>query len=376
MKTREQIVADLAKSIGFDLVGISTADTLKKHIDDSITTFDLNYLNGMPWLNKERLIRGGTPTQLISNAKSVIVVGVNYQKPYSDDSQFAKDNNGRIAMYAQWEDYHVTIKQMLKDYKVSIEQELDIELEGRIFVDDGSLLEKGFAEKAGIGWFGKHTNIINQVYGSWIFLGALVTDLELIPNEPVKKNCGKCELCIVACPTNAIVAPYQLDANKCISFLTIENKGAIPHELRPLIGDWVFGCDICQDMCPVNDKKHIISNVKFIEKTTSTLDLVEILYMNQEDFSIRFNKSPIKRSKLHGLQRNACVALGNKRQEKAIPALIDTLNYNEYELVRGHAAWALGQMDLEECNVSLRESLKSEENQYVIDEIERALFVK
>ena len=375
MKTREQIVVELAKSIGFDLVGITEASVLKDHIENSLATYELNYLNGMPWLNKERLIKGGSPDQLLVNPKSVIVVGVNYKKNNSEIYR-STDTNGKIAMYAQWEDYHLIIKKMLKEYKAILQEELAIEMDGRIFVDDGSLLEKGFAEKAGLGWFGKHTNIINPIYGSWIFLGALVTDLELTPDKAVKKNCGKCELCIIGCPTNAIVSPYQLDANKCISFLTIENKGAIPYELRPLMGDWIFGCDICQDICPVNDKSDMPQNMMFTEKTTSYLDLVEILYMSQEQFSIRFSRSPIKRAKLRGLQRNACVALGNSKQKEGISALIKTLKNNESELVRGHSAWALGEINTMECQNALKLCLEYEEDQFVIDEINQALSLK
>ena len=375
MKTREQIVVELAKSIGFDLVGISDANELNDHIKNSLAAYELNYLEGIPWLNKERLIKGGSPDQLLHSPKSVIVVGVNYKK-HKDDSYSTSDSNGRIAMYAQWEDYHLVIKKMLNEYKENLQKELSIKIDGRIFVDDGSLLEKGFAEKAGLGWFGKHTNLINSVYGSWIFLGALITDIELVPNEPVKKNCGKCELCIIECPTNAIVSPYQLDANKCISFLTIENRGAIPYDLRPLMGDWIFGCDICQDICPVNDKIDISQNTTFIEKTTSYLDLVGILYMSQEEFSMRFSKSPIKRTKLRGLQRNACVALGNTKQKEAIPALIDTLKNNQSELVRGHSAWALGEIDTPECQNALKICLEYENDPFVLDEINRALPVK
>tara|TARA_Y100000996_G_scaffold312101_1_gene248376 strand:+ start:680 stop:1807 length:1128 start_codon:yes stop_codon:yes gene_type:complete len=375
MKTREQIVVELAKSVGFDLVGISDANELNDHIKNSLAAYELNYLEGIPWLNKERLIKGGSPDQLLHSPKSVIVVGVNYKK-HKDDSYSTSDSNGRIAMYAQWEDYHLVIKKMLNEYKENLQKELSIKIDGRIFVDDGSLLEKGFAEKAGLGWFGKHTNLINSVYGSWIFLGALITDIELVPNEPVKKNCGKCELCIIGCPTNAIVSPYQLDANKCISFLTIENRGAIPYDLRPLMGDWIFGCDICQDICPVNDKIDISQNTTFIEKTTSYLDLVGILYMSQEEFSTRFSKSPIKRTKLRGLQRNACVALGNTKQKEAIPALIDTLKNNQSELVRGHSAWALGEIDTPECQNALKISLEYENDPFVLDEINRALPVK
>ena len=375
MKTREQIVVELAKSVGFDLVGISDANELNDHIKNSLAAYELNYLEGIPWLNKERLIKGGSPDQLLHSPKSVIVVGVNYKK-HKDDSYSTSDSNGRIAMYAQWEDYHLVIKKMLNEYKEILQKELSIKIDGRIFVDDGSLLEKGFAEKAGLGWFGKHTNLINSVYGSWIFLGALITDIELVPNEPVKKNCGKCELCIIECPTNAIVSPYQLDANKCISFLTIENRGAIPYDLRPLMGDWIFGCDICQDICPVNDKIDISQKATFIEKTTSYLDLVGILYMSQEEFSTRFSKSPIKRTKLRGLQRNACVALGNTKQKEAIPALIDTLKNNQSELVRGHSAWALGEIDTPECQNALKISLEYENDPFVLGEINRALPVK
>ena len=297
----------------------------------------------MPWLNKERLIKGGSPDQLLVNPKSVIVVGVNYKKNNSEIYR-STDTNGKIAMYAQWEDYHLIIKKMLKEYKAILQEELAIEMDGRIFVDDGSLLEKGFAEKAGLGWFGKHTNIINPIYGSWIFLGALVTDLELTPDKAVKKNCGKCELCIIGCPTNAIVSPYQLDANKCISYLTIEFKGSIPIEYRKPIGNRIYGCDDCQLVCPWNKYGKITKEKDFNTRhNLDNLTLIDSFKISEKEFRIIFNGSAILRIGYNQWLRNIAISLGNSpKSDKIIKVLYSRLK-DTNKLVQEHILWAIKQ---------------------------------
>ena len=173
------------------------------------------------------------------------------------------------------------------------------------------MLDRAVAQRAGIGWFGKNTNILTRSHGSWVFLGQVITDLEIDPDPPLKKTCGSCVSCIDACPTGAIVAPCVIDNARCISHLTIENRGPIPRHLRSLMFDWVFGCDICQDVCPVNRKAAYSGEVAFKARRFTSLDLVALLEMTEEEFRERFRNSPIKRAKRVGLQRNACVALGN-----------------------------------------------------------------
>jgi epoxyqueuosine reductase len=243
------------------------------------------------------------------------------------------------------------------------------------------MLDRAAARRSGLGWFGKNTNILTPSLGSWVFLGQVITDLELEPDPPLAKTCGSCVRCIEACPTEAIVAPYVIDNARCISYLTIENRGPIPRELRPLMLDWVFGCDICQDVCPVNRKAIATSEPAFQKSPQPPfakggqggfLDLVELLELSEEEFRRRFQGSPILRAKRAGLQRNACVALGNRRDPSAVPALCRALANGE-ALVRGHAAWALGQIGDSEARSTLEQAAREEADPQVLGEIEAAL---
>ena len=189
-------------------------------------------------------------------------------------------------------------------------QQSDAELKARWYVDDGPMLDRAAAARAGLGWFGKNGNILNPIYGSWLLLGQIVTNLQLEPDAPLAKTCGQCTRCIPACPTDAIVAPYVVDNRRCISYLTIEHKGAIPRELRPAMGTWVFGCDICQEVCPVNRKAQATSDPNFGRRDLTALDLVELLDMDEAQFRQRFAGTPLMRAKRVGMQRNACVGVG------------------------------------------------------------------
>ena len=233
------------------------------------------------------------------------------------------------------------------------------------------MLDRAVAQRGGVGWFGKNTNILTSSHGSWVFLGQVITDLELEPDPPVKKTCGSCVRCIEDCPTGAIVAPYVIDNARCISYLTIENRGPIPRTLRPLMHDWVFGCDICQDVCPVNRKAAYSKEPAFNLRRFTSLDLVALLEMTEEEFRERFRNSPIKRARRVGLQRNACVALGNRGDPAAVPALARALRDGE-PLVRGHAAWALGKLGSPETAHALEKALAQEEDSQVVEEIESA----
>ena len=242
-------------------------------------------------------------------------------------------------------------------------QQDDMELAARWYVDDGPMLDRAAAARAGLGWFGKNGNILNPTYGSWLLLGQIVTNLPLEPDAPLAKTCGQCARCIPACPTDAIVAPYVVDNRRCISYLTIEHRGAIPHELRPAMGNWVFGCDICQEVCPVNRKAQATSDPNFGRRDLTALDLIELLDLDDARFRQRFAGTPMMRAKRVGMQRNACVALGNLRDGAATPALRHALASGD-ALVRGHAAWALGRIGGDEAVAELRtvESVETDED--------------
>ena len=245
-------------------------------------------------------------------------------------------------------------------------------IKSRWYVDDGPMLDRAVAQRAGIGWFGKNTNILSPTHGSWVFLGQVITDLELDPDPPMKKTCGSCVRCIDACPTGAIVAPYVIDNTLCISYQTIENRGPMPRSLRPFMLDWVFGCDICQDVCPVNRKAASTREGAFNTERYSTLELQSLLEMTEEEFRQRFRNSPIKRAKGVGLQRNACVALGNSGDPAAVPGLARALKEAE-PLVRGHAAWALGRIGGEDATRALEQALSLERESQVLEEIQESL---
>jgi epoxyqueuosine reductase len=264
------------------------------------------------------------------------------------------------------------MKQRMRAYVAGLSARLNTPIAARWYVDDGPMLDRAAARRAGLGWFGKNTNILTPSNGSWVFLGQVITDLELEPDPPLAKSCGSCVRCIEACPTGAIVAPYVIDNTRCISYLTTENRGPIPRELRPLMLDWVFGCDICQDVCPVNRKARPAAEPAFQKRGMSLLGLVELLELSEEEFRSRFQGSPILRAKRMGLQRNACVALGNRRDPAAVPALRRALANGE-TLVRGHAAWALGQIGNGEAQHALAAALETEQDPEVREEVHSAL---
>ena len=367
VKTR---VVQFALGLGFDLVRIASAEPLTEHGLVAQERVRQGYMDGMPWFTEERVRRASDPQALLPGARSFIAVALSYL-PAEDEVPPDDILTGKVARYARWTDYHQVMKGKLRVLAEGLPEPVGGPVRSRVFVDDSPLLERAVAQRAGLGWFGKNTNILTLTHGSWVFLGALLTDLELEPDEPLKKNCGTCSLCIPACPTGAIVAPYVIDAPRCISYLTIECRGPIPRHLRPLVGDWVFGCDICQEVCPVNRD---VTGAKMQElKRTgfSALELVPLLTMTHEEFAARFRNTPIKRAKLVGLQRNACIALGNIGDWRAIPALGRAMWQCE-PLVRGHAAWALGRIGGPEATCLLEQALETEADPYVREEVEAA----
>src|SRR2546428_14037602 len=249
------------------------------------------------------------------------------------------------------------------------------------------MVDRAVAQRAGLGWYGKNTNILTKGWGSWVFLAEIVTNLPLQPDTAVKTSCGSCEICLHACPTQALPAPYVLDNTRCISFLTIELRGSIPLELRPLMGNLIFGCDICQEVCPVNIVAERRLGLRNTPKTVSrephkafrpragigsSPELIPLLSLTEEQFRERFRLSPIRRTKRRGLLRNVCVALGNSGNRQAGPALIGALHDHE-PLVRGHAACALGRLGGEQAERTLQDALIAEEDEEVRKEIRCAL---
>ncbi|MGB8348323.1 MAG: tRNA epoxyqueuosine(34) reductase QueG [Ktedonobacteraceae bacterium] len=385
-------IKEYAYALGFDLARITTAEALPETERVIKERIALGLMDGLPWFTAERATTSCQPDALLPGAQSIIALGMFYltEQPAdaSDDAP-----RGRISRYAWGSDYHEVIKPKLQAFaqwlRAYARDELGAEAETRLFVDTGRMVDRAVAQRAGLGWYGKNTNILTKKWGSWIFLAEIVTNLSLQSDEAVKANCGNCEICLHACPTGALPAPYTLDNRRCISYLTIELRGSIPLELRPLMGNLIFGCDICQAVCPVNiiaEKRldlrdnpgsrpiQIRPRAEFRPRAEvgSAPELIPLLSLTEEQFRERFRHSPIKRAKRRGLLRNVCVALGNSGDQRAVPALSAALHDAE-PLVRGHAAWALGQLGGEQAQQSLEDALISESDEEVQNELRCAL---
>ena len=375
-----------ARACGFDLVGVTSADDFAADREAALERIRDGHMDGLPWYTESRVMRGTSPAELLPGARSIICLGLSYwlaedaDGPSSESAGTTPEPNGtgRVARYAWVRDYHRVMKRRMRDLVRALERELSSDVVARWYVDDGPMLDRAAANRAGIGWFGKNSNILNPEFGSWVFLGQIITDLALTPDAPLKKSCGNCARCIDDCPTGAIVAPYVVDNSRCISYLTIENRGAIPREMRPLVQDWIFGCDICQDVCPVNRRAREAGQpippvaLGWEPEGRGRIDLAQLLEMSEDEFLQRFAGTSIMRAKRVGMQRNACVALGNAADGSAVPALAKALAGAE-PLVRGHAAWALGRIGGGEAIGVLANAAESETDPAVLEEISEAL---
>jgi epoxyqueuosine reductase len=307
-RTLEESIRAQAYGLGFDLAGIATLGAMDTapYFDRWLERGYAGEMHYLPkWAHKRRDSR--LPYEGVTSA---IVVAMSYG---------GREPSGPVARYARGDDYHDVLDAKLRELHGWIRAALGRDVRGRAYVDTGPLLERDLARRAGLGWFGKNTNLINPTLGSFFFLGALLVELELMPDEPfVADHCGTCTRCIEACPTQAIVEPRLLDATRCISYLTIEAKGEIPSALRESIGELIYGCDICQDVCPWNEKfsrtlpegSPFAAREAIAGKDACTLAR-ELLAMTQEEFSVAYSKSPMKRAKLQGLRRNAAAVLRN-----------------------------------------------------------------
>lgn len=387
-----QTIKEYAYTLGFDAVKITTAEEFPEAERIIQERIEQGLMDGLPWFTTERAQVSCHPDALLPGARSIIALAMFYLTEQPEERE--GELRGRISRYAWGDDYHDLIKPKLQQFASWLRdytrEEMGDAVETRLFVDTGRMVDRAVAQRAGLGWFGKNTNILTKGWGSWVFLAEIVTNLPLEVDTPIKANCGTCELCLHACPTGALPQPYVLDSTRCISFLTIELRGSIPLELRPLMGNLIFGCDICQEVCPVNrvaEKRLGLRSgagtpqpVRFQPRSElrpraevgSSPELIPLLSLTEEQFRERFRRSPIKRTKRRGLLRNVCVALGNSGDTNAVPALLGALHDQE-ALVRGHAAWALGHIGGSEAQRALEDALHHEEDSEVQLEIRCAL---
>jgi epoxyqueuosine reductase len=365
-------VKELARQAGFDLVGIS-AVVPPPHGESFAEWLRRGFGGEMAYMERGAQARLH-PGDFLPWAKSIVSVALNYYVPLHREDRAEDGLRGWISRYAWGDDYHDIMEDHLAALLTRIRAELGESVEGRAYVDTGPVLERDYSALAGVGWIGKNTTLIHPRRGSWFFLGELFLNLDLEGDRPIRDRCGGCDLCIRACPTGALVGPYLLDSRRCISYLTIELKGSIPREMRPLVGDHIFGCDICQDVCPYNAKAKQSAEEGFRPRDEQFApDLIPLLGLTEEEFRHRFKGSPIRRAKRRGLLRNVAVALGNLGRAEAVPALRRALLEDPEPLVRSHSAWALGQIGGVAAREGLQRALGQETDPEVREEVGLAL---
>ena len=341
MRSPNETKAELlrrAAAIGFDSCRIAPA-AAPRHREQFHAWLESGFAAEMDWIGRGAEKRSD-PQKVLPSARSVIVLALNYWQG-EEEKEAGGRENGRIARYAWGDDYHELMEKKLR--------ELDSFLtsaggQQKFYVDTGPVLERDFAAEAGIGWHGKSTMLLNRQLGTWFFLAEIFTTLELPFDPPQVARCGSCTRCIDACPTGAITAPHRLDSRRCISYLTIELKGSIPVELRPMIGDRIYGCDDCLDACPWNRFAQVSREAAFSARLAVTqMRLRDFLALDEEQFRNMFRGSPIRRVKRRGFLRNVCVALGNVGTREDLPALVNAARDQE-PLVAEHAVWAIEQI--------------------------------
>jgi epoxyqueuosine reductase len=398
-------VKTLARELGFDLVGIATAEAMPRERAAYLQWIEAGRQGDMRWITSEHAERASDPRSVLSAARSVISLGLQYHHGRRPPRPVGA---GVVARYAWGRDYHAVLSERLASLAAALSSEFGAE--HRCYVDTGPTMDRALARRAGLGFHGKNTNLLTPRLGSWVLLGEIITTLDLQPDPPTKGNCGSCSLCVRACPTGALGPDYTIDARACISYLTIEHRGPIPLKYRPLMGAWVFGCDICQDVCPPStepflrsreERRDWIGEVRrtlagetafageaaknddlvvgplYVDGARPFLDLVSLLRLSHEDYLAAFRGTAIRRAKVWMLRRNAAVALGNVGGENAVAPLSAALVSDEHPVVRGHAAWALGRLVdrgiIGDAVTVMRHALDREPESSVRAEIELAL---
>lgn len=365
MSLEEQIQSQAA-ALGFTLCGFTRLSSLPREqfFTDWLTQ---GHAGQMAYLARDPQ-RRIDPMLPFPQAQSVICLGYPYFPPRVPEIDWRSELRGRIAAYATGMDYHDTIQAKLRTLVVYLQQSIP-GLWARPYVDTGPLFEREWAYRSGLGWFGKNTMLLRKGTGSWFFLAEILVSIELEGEGIPQAHCGKCTHCLTDCPTHALEEGYILKAPLCISYLTIEHRGPIPYALRPQMGNWIFGCDVCQEVCPWNKKFAQLRGEHSEELFPS---LPELMTLDEAGFRARFSRSAIRRTKRRGLLRNVAIALGNSGNPEAIPVL-QTALYDPEPLVRSHAVWALGQFDQKEARDTLYHHRDRETDSEVRTEVITAL---
>jgi len=369
-----QTIRTMAKQHGFDLCHITRPEIERKHLDTYADWLSAGMQGDMAWMAEQtRMARRRDPASMLEGVKSVITVAMRYSPPaYTLAMAKSEPGRGVIAAYAQGDDYHDTLRKRLK----VLARALDVLLgkhDQRVYVDTAPVLEHAFAAASGLGWQGRHSLTINRDIGSWFLLGEIFTTAVLEPDTAASAHCGSCTACMAACPTGAIVAPYIVDARRCISYLTIEYRGFIPPALRPLMGNRIFGCDDCQAVCPWNRYTVPPSPDLLSPRSENVLPrLEELLALDEMAFRKRFRKSPVRRAGRGGLLRNVAIAMGNSGDPRYTEQLTGALRDAE-ALIRGHAAWALARLGAAGSLSTLHDALSGEADAQVATEIAQAI---
>ena len=349
MSLLAEIVKQAAHQAGFELAGVAPVRDFPEleYFPAWIAAGHAGEMKYLESRNDNGELKRASLRSAIPWARSVIVCAINYNtaEPYSTETTSA--DRGWISRYA-WsrEDYHEAVMKKLRVVESGLRSaHAELDFESRCYVDTGPLVERIYAKYAGVGWIGKNTCILNQKLGSWLFLGVIVTSLDLPCDLPAPDRCGTCTRCITACPTDALIEPYKLDSNKCISYLTIEKRGAIPEDIRDSMGRHVFGCDICQDVCPWNRKAPATTAAEFQPREGLVNPALDWLAeMMPDDFRETFRRSPVRRTKLSGMRRNAVIAMGNSGEKKFL-ARLRKLSADEDPRVAEHARWAANKLE-------------------------------
>ena len=365
-------IVDRAHLLGFDLVGIvplAPPATLKHYR----AWLARGYHGEMAYLARpDATAKRADLSLILAGVQSVVTVGANYSTGALPSELRDDPSRGIFASYAWGDDYHDWFASRLQQLAEFVQGLCGEPVAYRVYADTGPILERDLAARAGLGFVGKNTNLIHPRLGSWLFLGELLLGVKLPATGPGpdRGTCGNCTRCLEACPTGALVAPYVLDARRCISYLTIENKGAIPRELRPLLGNRIFGCDVCQEVCPWNRRHARSTEEPAFQPRPGAIapDLVDLLALDADSFRSRYRGSPVLRAKRRGLLRNVAVALGNWGDRAAVAPLARALD-DEEPLVRGHAAWALGQTGGAKSHSALARVQAIETDPWVQEEI-------
>ncbi len=342
--TLEARIRGRARAEGFDAIGFASVAAIGPELAERLDRFvALGHHGSMHWLAEgERAPRRRHPHALWPAAKSIIALGLNYGPDENPLQRLGQRDNAAISVYAQGRDYHLVVKKKLKALGGWLQRESGAEL--KVFVDTAPLMEKPLAQAAGLGWQGKHTNLVSRDFGSWLFLGIILTTADLQPDAPAADHCGQCRACLDACPTQAFPAPYSLDARRCISYLTIEHDGIIAPEFRQAIGNRIYGCDDCLAVCPWNKFASLAHEAELhAREALRAPALNELARLDDAAFRALFSASPIKRIGRDRFIRNVCIGLGNSGQMDAVPDL-RSLAVDEAPQVRAMAAWALRQL--------------------------------